>query len=183
MVYPDELKGRYVTLSSITEDDAEFSYKLRSDERFVKTMGQPASSVEAQREYIRKQREKEGDYYFVVRDRLGERIGLIGVYDIHDGKAELGRELNIGAPTETMEAEVLLIDFCRDVLHIKEFNAVVYKNNKKVIRMHHKRGEDPVGEVVRSGVEAYEYRSTMAEKEKSMGYVRALLDSIGEEQK
>lgn len=159
MVYEKEIVGKFVKLRSITEDDADFSYMIRSDERFSKLVGQPAESVDSQREYIKSQREKDGDYYFVVYNKEDERIGLIGVYDIHDGIGEVGREVNCGSPIESMEAEVLLQFFYRDVLKLKKTVAVIYENNKRQIALHKKMGLEPVREEIRSGIRCFYYET------------------------
>ena len=52
MVYNGIIKGKFVDLRSITLEDAEFSYNIRSDERFRDTVGQPAPSLEAQKDFI-----------------------------------------------------------------------------------------------------------------------------------
>ena len=160
MVYDKDIMGEFVTLRSITEDDAEFSYNIRKDPRFVSIMGQPASSVEAQREYIIRQRSKPGDYYFVVYNRNNEKIGLIGVYDIRGDNCETGRELNIGEPYETMEAQVLLYDFCVGVLGLKNNSAIVYKNNPKQINMIKKGIECEITEIMHNGIPSYLLKCT-----------------------
>ena len=82
MVYDKVIVGKFVDLRSITPEDAEFSYNIRADKRNKDTVGQLAESVDAQRRYIENQMQKPDDYYFVVLNKKGERIGLIGVYDI-----------------------------------------------------------------------------------------------------
>ena len=112
MVYPEVIHGMFVDLRSITLDDAEFSYNIRADKRNRDTVGQLAASLEAQKDFIRWQMQEPNDYYFVVLNKKGERIGLIGAYDMHDGMAEVGREVNVGEPTETMEVGILIRSFC-----------------------------------------------------------------------
>ena len=129
MVYPEVIHGMFVDLRSITLDDAEFSYNIRADKRNRDTVGQLAPSLEAQKDFIRWQMQEPNDYYFVVLNKNGERIGLYGVYDIHDDIAEVGREVNVGEPTERMEVGLLVADFCRDVLKLKRTCFVVYENN------------------------------------------------------
>ena len=129
MVYPEVIHGMFVDLRSITLDDAEFSYNIRADKRNRDTVGQLAPSLEAQKDFIRWQMQEPNDYYFVVLNKKGERIGLYGVYDIHGDIAEVGREVNVGEPTEIMEVGFLVADFCRDVLKIKRTSFVIYENN------------------------------------------------------
>ena len=77
MVYDKIIEGKYVNLRSVVEDDIEFTYEIRKDPQFHGAVGCLATSLEAQREYIMHQMTKEGDYYFVIENKKGERIGLI----------------------------------------------------------------------------------------------------------
>ena len=129
MVYPEVIHGMFVDLRSITLDDAEFSYNIRADKRNRDTVGQLAPSLEAQRDFIRWQMQEPNDYYFVVLNKKGERIGLIGAYNLQNDIIEVGREVIVGEPTESMETELLINDFCRNVLNLKRTYGVVYSNN------------------------------------------------------
>ena len=129
MVYPEVIHGMFVDLRSITLDDAEFSYNIRADKRNRDTVGQLAPSLEAQRDFIRRQMQEPNDYYFVVLNKKGERIGLIGAYNLQNDIIEVGREVIVGEPTESMETELLINDFCRNVLNLKRTYGVVYSNN------------------------------------------------------
>ena len=129
MVYPEVIHGMFVDLRSITLDDAEFSYNIRADKRNCETVGQLAPSLEAQKDFIRWQMQEPNDYYFVVLNKKGERIGLYGVYDIRGDIAEVGREVNIGEPTEIMEVGFLVADFCKNILGMSKVCFVIYENN------------------------------------------------------
>ncbi len=178
MVYKKDIVGKFVTLRSITEDDAEFSYNLRKDPRFVDIMGQPAESLEAQRQFIRWQRKEPGDYYFVVYNNAGERIGLIGVYKINGDTCEIGRELNIGEPYETMEAELLNHSFCKEILNLKKSTGIIYKRNSKQFNMIKRRGGYTITDVVHNGIPAYKLESTFEEQDKTMETIRKLIDAL-----
>lgn len=172
----------FVTLRSITVDDAEFSYNLRRDPRFVDVMGQTAKSFEAQKEFIEWQREEPGDYYFVVYNRFGERIGLIGAYNIEGDACETGRELNIGAPYETLEAELLINRFCYEVLKLNRSRGIVYKRNAKHFGMLKRRGGYQITEIVHNGVPAYLLETAFEDLNKRMDKIRVMINkiSIGE---
>ena len=181
MIYPEPIKGHFVTLRSITLDDAEFSYNLRKDPRFVSIMGQPAATLEDQKKFIEWQMKQPGDYYFVVLNRAGERIGLIGVYDIQGVTAETGREVNVGESYETMEAEILLCDFCIKMLHLKIKTGVIYKHNKKQIELQRKLGLTPVEEIVRSGVPAYKYKVDFSILQNSYQKAKRMIEKLAKE--
>ena len=164
MVYPEVIHGMFVDLRSISLDDVEFSYNIRADKRNRDTVGQLAPSLEAQKNFIRWQMQEPNDYYFVVLNKKGERIGLYGVYDIHDGMAEVGREVNIGEPTEIMEVYLLISNFCKDVLKLKRTCCVVYENN-----VHHlnevKKSSTFVKKVSRGGHNAFYFENDVYRNE------------------
>ena len=155
MVYDGVLKGRFVELKSITLDDAQFSYDIRADKKNRDTVGVVANSVEEQRKYIEWQMAQPDDYYFVVYNKKGDKIGLIGVYDISGDTAEMGREVNCGSCVEVMEAEVLLQDFAIDVLGLKTMYYVIYANNPKHLKNQKRNNMIPVKKVTRNGVESF----------------------------
>lgn len=166
MVFPEMIVGRFVKLRSITLEDAEFSYNIRSDKRFCKTVGQPAKSIDEQKRFIEWQMKEPNDYYFVVLNRKDERIGLIGVYDIRGDMAEFGREVNFASSVEAIEAEILVNDFAMDVLGIKRFCHVIYADNKKHLKNQEKLGLKPSKKIIRSGVESYYYEGVLTKDEK-----------------
>lgn len=178
MVYENEIIGKFVMLRSISIDDAEFSYNLRKDPRFVSVMGQPAKSIEAQKQYIEWQRKEPGDYYFVVYNKSGKRIGLIGVYNIKGDTCEFGRELNIGEPYESMEAEILNLDFARKVLGIKYSKAIVYKHNTRQFNMLKKRGKNEIREIIHNGIPSYLMETTTEEISLGLEPVRKMIDKL-----
>ena len=177
MIYPEVIHGMFVDLRSITLDDAEFSYNIRADKRNRDTVGQLAQSLEAQKDFIRWQMQEPNDYYFVVLNKKGERIGLYGAYNIRDGMAELGREVNVGEPTEIMEVSLLVADFCRDVLKLNRICSVVYENN-----VHHlsdvKKKSTFVKKVVRSGHNALYFEDDLNEESSSSRKIRQMLERL-----
>lgn len=177
MVYPEVIHGMFVDLRSITLDDAEFSYNIRADKRNRDTVGQLAPSLEAQKEYIRWQMQEPNDYYFVVLNKKGERIGLYGVYDIHDGMAEVGREVNVGEPTEIMEVYLLISNFCKDVLKLKRTCCVVYENN-----VHHlnevKKSSTFVKKVSRGGHNAFYFENDLDKESFSSVKIKRMLEHL-----
>ncbi|MCR5620444.1 MAG: GNAT family N-acetyltransferase [Treponema sp.] len=182
MVYDGVIRGHFVSLRSITLDDAEFSFELRRDPRFVSIMGQAAATLEDQKRFIEWQMNQPGDYYFVVLNRAGGRIGLIGAYNTDGDSCETGREINVGGPHESMEAELLLCDFCIDVMRMKTKVGVIYKHNKKQIALQKRLGLEPVAEIVRSGIAAYEYRVDFLMLREKYGRARKMIEKLAEKE-
>lgn len=181
MVYPEVIHGMFVDLRSITLDDAEFSYNIRADKRNRETVGQLAPSLEAQKDFIRKQMQEPNDYYFVVLNKKGERIGLIGAYDLQGDAIEVGREVNVGEPTESMEAELLINDFCKNVLKLKRTYGVVYSNNKRHLNEIRKRAQC-INTIQRSGHEAICFEYDLYAENKIDIKTRQMLKQLYEKQ-
>ena len=162
MVYDGVIKGRFVELKSITLDDAQFSYDIRADEKNRDTVGVVAKSLEEQINYLKWQLNEPDDYYFVVFNRKGEKIGLIGLYDIQGDTAEIGREVSYGNCVEVIESEILVEDFAMDVLGLKKLRSVIYANNTKHLNNQKHAGAKPVKKVIRSGVESYYFETVLS---------------------
>lgn len=178
MVYSKKIVGKFVDLRSITIDDAEFSFRIRSNEKNRNTVGQLAESVDAQRLFIERQRVRPNDYYFVVQNKLGESIGLIGAYDIHDGIGEVGREVNEGEPAEILEAEILINDFCKEILNLDRVCFVVYPNNIHHIKDLKKRGAKFVRFEQRGGYEALYFEQDLKEINPIAEKTKKILDRL-----
>ena len=178
MVYPEVIHGMFVDLRSITLDDAEFSYNIRADKRNRDTVGQLAPSLEAQKDFIRWQMQEPNDYYFVVLNKKGERIGLVGIYDIHGDIGEFGREVNIGEPAEIMEVGIVLATFCINVLNLKKISYVIYANNVTHLSTIKKRGGNYKKIVERNGIKAFYFEQSLETETIGAKKVRLTLERL-----
>lgn len=178
MIYEKVISGKFVDLKSITldDEDVEFSYQIRREEKNRETVGQPASCLSEQRKFIEWQINQPDDYYFVVWNKKGERVGLIGVYDIHDGVGEVGREVSDGTPMEAMEAKVLLEDFYKEVLNLKKVTAVIYMSNERQLSNQKKLGFTMKKKVNRNGVDCAYFETDVEGKQ--IQKIRYLLEKI-----
>lgn len=134
MVYNGRLEGRFVNLRSVDEKDAEFTLSLRQDPNLTKYLPKLNISLEQQIAWIRKQRELEGDYYFVVENKKGNKIGVIGVYNVAGDCAETGRIAMIGNAFESIEAQLLSFDFAFDILGLQKTVNYVMADNIHALR-------------------------------------------------
>ena len=141
MAVAKELEGRYVVLRSCTEDDAEYTRALREDPEFVKFLPPLENTVEEQKAWIRHQRQKEGDYFFVVWDKEGNRIGTISIYDIEGDHAESGRLAIKGSnPFQGLEAQILVFRFAFGQLGLSYVDGFIFADNDRAIRFNKKFG-------------------------------------------
>ena len=140
MVYDGVIKGQYVDLTSVTEEDAEFTLMVRQDARLTKYLPKVSNTLDQQKTWIISQRQKEGDYYFIAKDHNGNPVGTIGIYDIHDNYGEGGRLTSIGNALQSLEIQYLIFKFDFEVLKLDKVTAYVYADNKSAYKLSEKLG-------------------------------------------
>ena len=130
MVYEKIIKGRYVTIRSIQDSDAEFSLNIRQNKEKTRFLHSVENDLEKQRNWIKKQQQTEGDFFFIAETDEGKPVGTVGIYEIADGVGHLGRLLMIGNPFQTMEACLLVVEFAYESLGLHELFGDVDVDNK-----------------------------------------------------
>lgn len=156
MVYQHIITGLTVKLRAVTPEDAEVTYKMRTDKDKVKYMHQIHGTVEDQRNYILRQREKKDDYLFLVLDNQDHIIGMRGIYNVTEDSAESGRTIGYGDAFQNMEALLLGIDFAFDVLKVKKVYMDAAVNNHSVRGIQVQIGAKEYRRGYHDGIE-YEY--------------------------
>ena len=148
MVYNQIINGRYVTLRSVNEEDARFTMEIRQDKEKTRYLHKVEYSVEKQIEWIKQQREAEGDYFFLAQSvKDGKELGTIGVYDIKGTVGHLGRLLMVGNPFQSFEATLLAMQFAYNTLELEELYGDVHVDNKASLNISEAVGihfKDPV---------------------------------------
>ncbi len=150
-----KLEGKYVTLRSVEESDAEFILSVRNDPRISKYLPPLIVTVEQQRQWIARQRDDNNSYYFLMETPKGEAIGSISVYDIESDTAETGRFCSLGDPVSNIETCILLNDFCFDIIGIQTIHIWVYEGNKSVISLNQSFGYEWIESKVDTKGEPY----------------------------
>lgn len=136
MVYDKVLEGKYVNLRSVNIEDAEYTLSLRKDPMLTKYLPKLDITLEQQKKWIEKQRGKLGDYFFLIQDKGGSNIGVIGVYDVQEYQCETGRiAVKNGNSIQTLEAQLLSFDFAFDILNMSKTVNFVYEDNVHAIRL------------------------------------------------
>ena len=135
MICGKNLTGRYIELRSADIDDAEFTLNIRLDPDFKKFFPDFKGTPETQANWIKFQREKAGDYFFVIWDiKNNSRIGTISVYDVHDGEAEGGRlAVKSSNPFHSIEAQLLADKFAFESLGVKKIHAYIFADNTRAL--------------------------------------------------
>lgn len=156
MIYEKMMQGQFVYLKSATSDDAEFTLALRQNPALTKYLPKLDITLEQQKNWINIQREKAGDYFFVVRNNEDKPIGTVSIYNISGNESESGRLALIGNALENTEAALLLFKFAFDVLGLKKVTGYIVDGNKRAERFNRqfsceigRSEENENGEIIR----------------------------------
>ena len=148
MKYDGKIEGKYVTLRAVEIEDAESTLSMRTDPknsgRFFHSVG---GDIEKQREWIKNQQVKEGDWFFIAEDKQGKPVGTIGMSDVHDKTGFSSRLIGIGNAFQSFEIQMLIIDWGFDYLHLEMILGDVDEANGPALRLAKQIGwkfEDPV---------------------------------------
>ena len=144
----------------VTEEDAEFIVKLRTNPKVRDFLHQTSNDVETQREWIReyKKREREGlDYYFIYSHN-GLLCGVNRIYNIQDNGTFTAGSLvfDDDVPFESVVAASIIlkeIAFEDLGLNYSDCSDGVHKDNKRVIKFDKMLGMEFTGQIeTESGV-------------------------------
>ncbi len=140
MVYNGIIHGKLVDLRSVTENDAAFILRLRLDDNLNKYINKVNDSIEEQVAWIAKQRDRDGDFYFIIQKKDETPIGTISLYHIDDKMGEFGRWVSVGNPFENVESVILLYDFGFYILNLNTIYSEIVRENNRVINFNRKFG-------------------------------------------
>lgn len=125
-------------LRPVSIKDAKFIIDLRLEDQarnqFIHAI---SSDVALQEEWLKRYFEQEGDYYFVVENKLTcEPEGLIGIYDSDQRKAEWGRWVIKKGSLATTESLDLLFKVAFNQLKLDELFCRTICDNERVVALH-----------------------------------------------
>lgn len=131
-----------VTVRLVTEDDAEFITRLRSDERLGRFIHASNGDVEAQKKWVTeyKKRENEGIEYYFIFLKDGIPYGLERIYNIDWTHLSFTSGSWLCEKDTAMEYTLLTLviayEIAYDMLGLKINLFDVRKENKKVLKFH-----------------------------------------------
>lgn len=129
MVWNETVEGTDVRLRAAQIGDAEFTYNIRQDKEKTRFIHSVNGTIDDQKEWLRSQREREGDYFFIVETKDDTPIGTTSVYNIQGDEGEGGRILLYGTPVQNAEATMLGYDFAFYVYGLKKLWLTVHEDN------------------------------------------------------
>lgn len=142
MAVTETITGKYINLRCVEEGDAEFTLAIRNDAELTKYIPKVNGDLASQRNWIRKQRSIDGDYFFIIENKENNSVGTIACYDFNLDKlcCEGGRYISYGNALENIEAMVLLYDFIFEKKKLRYIIMNVDESNLKVLNIHKKFG-------------------------------------------
>lgn len=152
MIYEKLIEGIFVSLRSVEESDAEIILKWRTDENISKYLHKVDNDIEKQKNWIREQRIREGDYYFMIIDKENNPVGTISLYNIDYEKKEgvFGRWICL-SPIFAIESAILIYEFGFECLSLNRIISKTVSNNIPVINFHKRFGASYVKDKIKEG--------------------------------
>ena len=111
MIYNKIIKGKFIKLRSVQENDTEFILSLRLDPKLNEYLNKVENDIAKQRQWILNQQNRKGDYYFLITDKDNNPIGTISLYNIENKKGEFGRWVLKGNSLQSIESVLLLHEY------------------------------------------------------------------------
>lgn len=142
------LHGKNIILVDVQVEDAEFILSLRLDPRKSRHLSAVEGGIEKQREWIRQYRQSEGQAYFIICDRAGEKLGTVRIYDAADDSFSWGSWImKDGAPPSAgIESAVLVYQLATISWGFSSAHFQVRPANASVLAFHEKFGAKRVQE-------------------------------------
>ncbi len=178
MVYQGIVEGIGVNLRPVEEADAEFTYRLRQDKARTRYVHSIDGTVEDQRKWISNQRKREGDYFFIVEDKMGTPLGTVGYYDLEGKNGEMGRMVVNGSFAQNCDAILQLRRFAFEIIGADYVRCSAVNGNKAVLAQLKRLGAVQTGSYVdeKEGFEILVFRVDRdvyeAKKDKNLKLVK-----------
>ena len=137
------LDGYGYRLRPVKKTDAQFIIRVRREDMERNCyIHQISDDVSEQERWLDAYFAREGDYYFVVENRItGQPEGLIAFYGEENGRAEWGRWVIQKGSLAAIESVYLLYRIAFEQVGLEELYCRTLAENKAVVSMHTSMGE------------------------------------------
>ncbi len=136
------IEGKLVNLRDVEISDAEFILSLRLNPEKNRFLHSTNSDIEAQKEYLRRYKEKTDEYYWIIEGKNSLPYGVVRIYDFQKDSFCPGSWITKPGVPITVGTEGLFHAFHFGFFSLDFENAHydVRKANKSVVRFHKKIG-------------------------------------------
>jgi len=141
----DFIQGMNVDLRKIQPSDAQFVVTLRTDPMLSKYLNPIDSRVEKQKEWIQESLLK-NEWYYVVQNKIGERVGLIRGYEWNENSFSFGSFIILPKARlyATFESAILFFETVFNETPVTFCNIFAKKNNFASINLSSRMGAEIV---------------------------------------
>lgn len=143
------ISGTKVNLRDVEIEDAEFILSLRCNENKSKFLHKTEYNIKNQIEYIKKYKNKENEWYFIIENKDFEPLGTVRIYDVknNDDFCWGSWLIKEGAPSYAgISSAMLIYEYAFYKLNFSKVHFDVRKENKSVRNFHERMGAELVHE-------------------------------------
>jgi len=145
MRHNHSLHGFGIRLRPVEITDAAFILQIRTMPHVLGWVGDTKASLQDQERWLCSYFERAGDYYFIIEQGDGTKIGTIGLYDFHDHSAEWGRWILLPGALAAVQSALLIHRFAFEMLHLDSLRGTVVSTNTAVLSFHRRFGARECG--------------------------------------
>ena len=138
-------EGFGVRLRPVTMQDAAFIVWLRNLEHVKGKIGDSAADVASQQAWLEEYFERAGDYYFIIETAGGIAVGTHSLYDVSDGRAELGRWVIQPGVQAAVPSHMVAFDIAFNRLGLRALRNATVSTNLPVISISRRFGFEAIG--------------------------------------
>lgn len=128
----------------VTEDDAPFIFRLRSDKVLTQHIHGFDGTFEEQKEWLRgyKERETKGEEYYFIYEKNGVPFGVNRIYSINNDEGTTGSWICIPgtSPIDVLATSIILYDIVFDVIKLRKALYDTRKDNSSALKVNRALG-------------------------------------------
>ena len=149
MIYEKEISGIFTKLRYTKVEDAEFILTLRLNPMLNRFLHKTEPDIDKQRNWVKEQQLREGDYYFIITDKESNPVGTVALYNIskEEKDAEFGRWICPNSSIYAFESLILIHDFGFGNLGLNKIYSKILNENKPALISHERFGYKFVKEI------------------------------------
>jgi RimJ/RimL family protein N-acetyltransferase len=129
-----------IRLRPVRLGDAPFIVWVRNLDHAKGNIGDSATDIPTQENWLRKQLACDGDYYFLIESSRGIPVGTYGIYDVENGEGESGRWIVRPQVAAAIPSIVLAFEIAFHRLRLDTLRAHTVSTNHRVISLNRKLG-------------------------------------------
>src|SRR5882672_7802917 len=140
MQHDIQIEGFGVRLRPVRMEDAPFIVWLRNLDHVKGRVGDSATDVAPQQEWLKKYFQRQGDYYFIIETADGTAVGAYGIYDVANGSGESGRWIIRPEVPAAIPSAMLAFEAAFETLGLTALRCATVSTNRSVLSLNRKFG-------------------------------------------